>query len=54
MCGYTPAAPDLRYNDINALLLSLYQHPYALVNPSARYPGMRRWSEAARIGVARS
>jgi hypothetical protein len=27
---------------------------YAGVKPSARYPGMRRWSEAARIGVAGS
>lgn len=27
---------------------------YVWLKPSARYPGMRRCSEAARIGVARS
>jgi hypothetical protein len=27
---------------------------HALVKPSVRYPGMRRWSEAARMGVAGS
>ena len=29
-------------------------HAAALVKPSARYPGMRRWSEAATMGAAGS